>query len=662
MEEVKTKKRTILAVITGKGAAGTIRKIQRLEKDKGTDVVIIAFDRNARERLKEACLQYKTMEDYLKLVKVQWEEQFETAVQLVKKWQDVETNEGKSVNKLLTYLPVPRQTGNGISLYEVVMPELAIYSMSQIVKNIDLAKCVVEVETPDEIIVSSRNDLLSKSFIAVGKSHNISSSIIQRRFISSAIRYVITHTKTLLRQGRDITKIVEYQARKRDFLVEDKEGSERCKTKNRKIVFFNLVAGHVRSVIPIAKRLLQEPANDVLVVSDRKSMVREKLRAENISFRIFEGYARKISSWQIARESRLLKKNWKYLAGDENFTNALTYQKVSIWELGKESFAKLFPLRFDQIIKIIETVKCALLEEQPGIVITTSDVGIWPKIWFLVAKNMNIPTLHVEWATVSSHAPDWAFMSADKATVSGEYSKRTVIHKRGIDSNRLVVTGQPRYDGLIRKRESKEVICRRYSLDTGKRIILFTSIPYYEGVPSEEGGLSKEEHHEWLHAIYQASKEIDNAQLVVKPHPHHRDPYENHSSVLREVGNESSIVIAPKDSDVLDLISVCDVMITWLSTTALEAMILNKPVIIVNLTSRTISITSYNSEATLEVFKKEDIALAIKDALDNSEVRERLISAGRKCVQDRLYIMDGKASQRIANLIVDMIDAKNSQI
>jgi CDP-glycerol glycerophosphotransferase (TagB/SpsB family) len=208
---------------------------------------------------------------------------------------------------------------------------------------------------------------------------------------------------------------------------------------------------------------------------------------------------------------------------------------------------------------------------------------------------------------------------------------------------------------------SKEAICKRYSLDIGKRIILFTSIPYYEGVPSEEGCLSKEEHHEWLHAIYQASKEVDNAQLVVKPHPNPRDPCEDHYNVLREVGNCSNIVIAPKDSDVLDLIGACDVMITWVSTTGLEAMVMDKPVVIVNLTGRE-DLGAYDISATLEVHKREDIVPAIKDALDNSEVRERLISDGRKCVQDRLYIMDGKASQRIAGLIVDMIDAKNSQI
>jgi hypothetical protein len=281
LEEVETKKRTILAVITSKGVAGTIRQIQRLEKDKGTEVVIIALDRNASERLKETGLQYKTMEDYLKLVKVQWREQFKAAFQLVKKWQDVETNEGKSVNELLTYLPVPRQTGNGISLYEAVVPELAIYSMSQIVKNIDLAKCVVDVVAPDEILLASCEDLLSKSFIAVGKLHKIGISIIKGDAISSAVRRFIAHTKTLLRQGRDITKIVEYQARRRDFLVEGKEGSERCKTKNRNIVFFNFVAGHIRSVIPIAKILQEDTSNRVLVVLDRKSMVREKLKAEN---------------------------------------------------------------------------------------------------------------------------------------------------------------------------------------------------------------------------------------------------------------------------------------------------------------------------------------------------------------------------------------------
>ncbi len=62
-----------------------------------------------------------------------------------------------------------------------------------------------------------------------------------------------------------------------------------------------------------------------------------------------------------------------------------------------------------------------------------------------------------------------------------------------------------------------------------------------------------------------------------------------------------------------------------------------------------------SSGAAIGVYREEDIAPAMRDALYNEEARQRLAVNRKKFVYDYAYKQDRQASKRVAKLIKNMI-------
>jgi hypothetical protein len=58
----------------------------------------------------------------------------------------------------------------------------------------------------------------------------------------------------------------------------------------------------------------------------------------------------------------------------------------------------------------------------------------------------------------------------------------------------------------------------------------------------------------------------------------------------------------------------------------------------------------------LGIYRKDDVAPTIQNALQNEEVRERLGKAQEKFVYEYAYVQDGKASERVADLIMHTLE------
>jgi hypothetical protein len=61
---------------------------------------------------------------------------------------------------------------------------------------------------------------------------------------------------------------------------------------------------------------------------------------------------------------------------------------------------------------------------------------------------------------------------------------------------------------------------------------------------------------------------------------------------------------------------------------------------------------------TLRVYKEEDLGPAIKKILYDDKVREALKQAGAKFVFEHAYKMDGRATERVTDLIEKMMEGK----
>jgi len=229
-----------------------------------------------------------------------------------------------------------------------------------------------------------------------------------------------------------------------------------------------------------------------------------------------------------------------------------------------------------------------------------------------------------------------------KFAVAGESAKKIYI-ERGFPPENIFVTGQPRFDALFTQKFNKEKTMAELGIPAGKKIaVLATQGQIYR---------TEKEQRELVETVVKATAEFPELQLVIKPHPQEDPQY--YSRLLKMMGQGGPIV--RQDIDLYQLLNASDLLITAFSTTALEAMLLDKPVITINLTGQPDLMPYASSGAAIGVYRREDLVPAMRKALFDAEMRKALAEGRKAFISEHAYKPDGQASKRVAEVIHKLI-------
>ena len=140
---------------------------------------------------------------------------------------------------------------------------------------------------------------------------------------------------------------------------------------------------------------------------------------------------------------------------------------------------------------------------------------------------------------------------------------------------------------------------------------------------------------------------MKDVQLVIKLHP----PYEKEAD-YREILKD--LPISPliyNFQSLHEIICISDVVVSVSSTAALEAMALNKPLLIVNMDHGS---KLFKDGGVLFIERQDQILNALEKLLYHPQefVDEDKM---RQFVFNQAYIIDGNASRRISDLIREMV-------
>jgi hypothetical protein len=232
-----------------------------------------------------------------------------------------------------------------------------------------------------------------------------------------------------------------------------------------------------------------------------------------------------------------------------------------------------------------------------------------------------------------------------KIAVFGEATKSILISE-GIDPQKIVPIGSPKFDTLFKTRDtnSKEIICNKYNITPDTEIIVLLTQYYVEShiwTP-----LQREN---FVVSIIQAVEQIPHAQLIIKI----RYPREREEDYYKIVERARSNAIIVGNIFLPELLNACSLAITESSTAALEAMILSKPVLFVNLYDDK-SAAYYGESGALFATKANEILPTIKSLLFDSEVRKILFQKTQKFINNQIRQQDGESSVRISEFIRSM--------
>jgi|GEM_PF-2880813 len=272
------------------------------------------------------------------------------------------------------------------------------------------------------------------------------------------------------------------------------------------------------------------------------------------------------------------------------------------------------------------------------------------------AKNKKIPTLFVQEGAMNPTDDFPVNLYPDKLAVWGDVAKGIYIEK-GIERSKIFITGQPRFDWYYEFKPSD------LKLNRPKRVLFASQAlwRYPDSYVDADKIIS-----DTIEIIARVCREL-GLDLYCKLHPSDNEKLYKIEGVKILVDPAVSKKKQTKwfcstgyDPDISDLknlvklISSFDVVITMLSTLGLEAMILKKPAIFFDMAeyyrNSQINIKLKTEANFAFVHNEQDFRNLLELYIKNPEAH---LTQAIDFLYKFLYKDDGKASERLRNLIYD---------
>ncbi len=395
-------------------------------------------------------------------------------------------------------------------------------------------------------------------------------------------------------------------------------------------------------------------------------VMRQKKLQNRMAYRPFASYLNFRVILGAFRAARRVRKDYQSLCDSTAFTETMNWHDVPLWNLAQKNFSFAFSL--SNLTRIITTCEMAKrmveMEEPDGILMSGEFSSERPMV--ATARPKGIPTLFFQHGIYSPYHPHYNHSDGDispngecsasycpipdKLAAYSDHDKINFISRGKFSENDVLVIGQPRYDIVARAPQifNRQETFKKLNLDPNKKLIVWTTITH---------GLSRRENERNIAAVYNAMKSLAEVQLIIKLHPS-----ENQKAPLYKKNKSCNPVILGREANTFELLYTSDIVLADPHcTTALEAIILGKPMISINL--RGTSDPYAEEGAALDVYNAAQLIPAIKDMLYNKEIRQRLAEGRKKFAYDHAYLIDGQASKRVADLIIQMVEeAKKNKV
>jgi hypothetical protein len=334
-----------------------------------------------------------------------------------------------------------------------------------------------------------------------------------------------------------------------------------------------------------------------------------------------------------------LNKLWGH---QEFFSNFFSINDLSIWEILKPFLIDLTTKRMFEAISEIEITKKVFKLYNFKNVLILSEHGFNEQIIIQIAKQNDIPVIllqHGVFYDTKEALPQNIFagimpIKSNLFFTWGEIIKNYSVNS-GILSEKIKPLGSIFYDKIFEVKQKKLHLKSDY-------ILLALAWP----VKNQINDLTVKTLESYEKCIKELCAIISKQKkkLIIKIHPYSEQ--EDFTNIIKKINSKIIII---KNGNILNLIQSCELFITLdLSTTILEAQILEKPVISIivrDVGLGTPSIFENDSciRIPIEKFQTE------LDNLSNNDYREKIIQNGNEFVKK--YVFEPNASSKIISYL-----------
>lgn len=365
------------------------------------------------------------------------------------------------------------------------------------------------------------------------------------------------------------------------------------------------------------------------------------------------------------RSLKLFAKNWDRFEESKKLDQLMCLGDVNLKDIIMPELSLYFHILYPHLVKYIQMARKMIQSEKPDLIIFLNEFFWWERSLLIAAEMEGVPTLAIQHGAIfpqhksNSYTKDEINTSGDFRApfcpipditlVYGPHYKDMLTKLSSYPTHSVAATGQPRYDNLIKLKDSNlDVIGRfkkKFGLPEKSRVVLWTT--QCHSLPDSENKRN-------FSCVLNALKELDDCALVIKQHPAERRRY---TRFIKEriAGSDLPVYLLPKNSDTNLLLLCCDLMVTKSSTTAIEALLLEKPIVVLNLGGEPDTVDYVKEGIAKGVYREDDLLTSIKELLETefpkSNDREGYL---RKYMSG----LDGNATQNVIAEIKNFLNGK----
>jgi hypothetical protein len=310
----------------------------------------------------------------------------------------------------------------------------------------------------------------------------------------------------------------------------------------------------------------------------------------------------------------------------------------------RHTLAVVLPL----IAETIGNTRKMLERVNPRVLVVGNDLTVEGRVGARVAAAHGVPSVVAMHGAISGDGLQ-SFHCADRILLYGDVHRQQLL-RQGVDDERLAVVGAPHLDTLPRQSgQIHPVLQAQLNLRPGQ--------PWILAATSGPGHRISHPHHELVVAnLARLSRALPNVPVVVKLH--RKDLAAYYQQARKDCAGSRFYVVPHGASgfpdDINDWLQGCSIVLTGASTSAVDAMLMEVPVITMDFCNDLHDVDFIDLGATCHVHSGEELESAVRKLLELGGLPQRTLDRVQAFLNETFYALDGNAAVRGATAVCQL--------
>ena len=341
----------------------------------------------------------------------------------------------------------------------------------------------------------------------------------------------------------------------------------------------------------------------------------------------------------------------QFWSNESIFSKIFKIEGINFWPVVSDVLYTVYSQRISEYLKLILISKKILSKLNIKCILSLNVLGETEKI-ILSVNDCKIPSILLEHgatnltSAVSKHEISQMYsLFRDKIALWGDIQKNFLLHDLKINPDRVLTIGSPRHEDFFKKIKSNKTI--------SKKTILITpmALSEFNGNIDTNTYLRFEK---LLVKIFTILKKIPNTKIIVKMHPTLSPGNEYIKKLIFNINSDVKIF---QMEPILDIIESCDMMINittelFPSTVLYEGLIMNKPVMNIDMMDEKLDLELFRDEAVISVTDMDNLNEIIQQFVTDYSLQIQLNTNAKKHLK-KYFSNPVNASEKLANVLLN---------